>query len=75
MRKAAPALLMTFAISMVASSDAYAEIAWQMNKKHHVGMVVGSPSYERVQQLMAEYPPRFANDFVATVPPMNSPAG
>ncbi len=31
MRKAAPSLLMTFAIAMVASSDAYAEIAWQTN--------------------------------------------
>lgn len=51
------------------------EIAWQMHKKHHVGLVVASPSYERVQQLMAEYPPRFADDFVATAPPMNSPAG
>ena len=31
MRKAAPSLMMTFAVAMVASSDAYAEIAWQTN--------------------------------------------
>ncbi|MEZ4557895.1 MAG: ATPase [Caldilineaceae bacterium] len=40
-----------------------------------VGMVVASPDYARVQQLVAEYPPRFAQDFVATAPPMDGPPG
>ncbi|MCB0130026.1 MAG: ATP-grasp domain-containing protein, partial [Caldilineaceae bacterium] len=49
------------------------EIAWRMPKDHHVGMVVASPSYERVQELIAAYPPRFVQDFVATAPPMDAP--
>lgn len=51
------------------------EIVWRMPKEHHVGMVVAAPSYERVQQLVAEYPPRFAQDFVASAPPMDGPPG
>jgi biotin carboxylase len=51
------------------------EIFWRMPKKHHVGMVVASPSYARVQAIVADYVPRLAEQYVATAPPMDSPAG
>jgi hypothetical protein len=29
------------------------EIAWRMQKRHHIGFIVRSPDYERVQELIA----------------------
>ena len=48
------------------------EIAWRMPKAHHVGMVVASPDYDRVQQLVSEYVPILAADYMAVAPPMES---
>ena len=44
------------------------EIAWRMKKKHHVGVIVASPSRERVETLLASYMARFREEFHATVP-------
>jgi biotin carboxylase len=46
------------------------EIAWRMNKRHHVGVIVASPSAGRVQQLMLQYMERFREDFYASLPPI-----
>ena len=46
------------------------EIVWRLAKEHHVGLIVRSPSHERVQQLIDEYAARIATDFSATAPPM-----
>lgn len=44
------------------------EIVWRMNKHHHVGMIVMSPSPERVERLLYDYSDRFYRDFFATEP-------
>lgn len=39
------------------------EIYWKLKKKYHAGLIVNSPSYERVEQLIKDYTNRFYNDF------------
>jgi hypothetical protein len=46
------------------------EVAWRLHKAHHVGFVVSSPEYERVQWLVSSYIDRIAYDFTASQPPM-----
>lgn len=50
------------------------EIVWRMNKDHHVGLLVKSPSPHRVQELLGGYAERFARDFFAYVPPKDKPS-
>ena len=50
------------------------EVVWRMHKLHHAGIVVKSPDYDRVTQLMASYTERFKQDFFATLPPKERPA-
>jgi hypothetical protein len=50
-----------------------AEIVYRLKQKHHVGMVVRSPSPERVEALLAEYVRRIARDFHTTLPPASKP--
>jgi biotin carboxylase len=45
------------------------EIVWRMQKRHHVGFVVTSKDLDRVKFLLDEYSWRFANDFLAVLPP------
>jgi biotin carboxylase len=46
-----------------------AEIVYRLKQKHHVGLVVRSPSAERVEALLADYVQRIARDFHASLPP------
>ncbi|MDQ3820996.1 MAG: ATP-grasp domain-containing protein [Acidobacteriota bacterium] len=46
------------------------EIVYRVKKRHHVGLVVRSPSLERVDELLDSYTRRFAEDFTAVVPPL-----
>jgi biotin carboxylase len=46
------------------------EIAQRVAKRHHVGLVVASPSYERVQQLLGSYVDRITRDYLAVLPPL-----
>ena len=48
------------------------EIAVRVRKPNHAGLIVTSPSAERVQQLLEEYTRRFYADFHATAPPLKS---
>ena len=48
------------------------EIAVRVRKPHHAGLIVSSPSADRVQQLVDEYTRRFATDFHASAPPLES---
>ncbi len=50
------------------------EIIYRVNKYHHAGLLVKSPSAERVQELLFAYAPRFANDFLATQPVPEKPS-
>lgn len=46
------------------------EIVYRVKKCHHAGLIVRSPKLERVEELMTQYAVRFADDFVAIVPPL-----
>lgn len=68
-------LLVSLARQEKPDTSAYndAELVWRMEKKHHVGFVVASPSYERVQYLMDQYLERVREDFLAVAPPREKP--
>jgi biotin carboxylase len=44
------------------------EIVWRLKKRHHVGLIVASPSRERVESLLESYVRRFGEEFHATLP-------
>jgi biotin carboxylase len=46
------------------------EIVYRVKKRHHAGLIVSSPKPERVRELLDQYARRFAEDFVAVVPPL-----
>jgi biotin carboxylase len=47
------------------------EIVWRLDGQppHHVGLIVKSDRYERVEELLGDYEKRIAVDFMATLPP------
>jgi biotin carboxylase len=49
------------------------EIVWRMDREHHVGLIVESPSSQRVQELLATYAARVQHDFHASLPPKDKP--
>ncbi len=46
------------------------EIVYRVKKLHHAGLIVRSKKLERVEELLGQYAERFAEDFVAVVPPL-----
>ena len=49
------------------------EIVYRVKKKHHAGLIVRSPKQERVTELLDDYGRRFADDFIAVLPPLERP--
>jgi hypothetical protein len=49
------------------------EIVWRLDKRHHAGFVVASDDPARVASLLESYARRFAEDFLATLPPPEKP--
>ena len=49
------------------------EIVYRVKKKHHAGLIVRAPKLARVSELLDDYGRRFAEDFVAVLPPMERP--
>jgi biotin carboxylase len=49
------------------------EIVWRMDHEYHVGLIVKSPSYERVKELLHRYAERVQRDFHASAPPRDRP--
>jgi hypothetical protein len=47
------------------------EIVYRLDKKHHAGLVIASPDYERVMTLLDQYQTRFSHDFLAVAPPLD----
>jgi biotin carboxylase len=45
------------------------EIVWRLPKEYHAGLLVASPNATRVDQLLASYNERFAQDFLAVGQP------
>lgn len=70
------ALLVSLARQEWPSTDRYAdpEVVWRLKKRHHAGLILRSPSFARVQELLAGYSESFAQDFVATLPAASSAA-
>jgi hypothetical protein len=50
------------------------EVVWKLQKKYHAGLIVASPDAARVESLLASYGERFAQDFLAVMPPKQSAA-
>lgn len=48
------------------------EIVYRVNKQQHAGLIVASPQQERVEQLIRDYSQRFAQDFLAVAPPLDT---
>jgi biotin carboxylase len=46
------------------------EIVYRVKKRHHTGLIVRSPELERVEELLNQYARRFADDFIAVLPPL-----
>lgn len=49
------------------------EIWYRVKKKHHAGLIVRSKDHLRVKQLLDDYGQRFADDFIAVLPPLERP--
>jgi biotin carboxylase len=49
------------------------EIVYRVKKRHHAGLIVRSPNLERVSELLDDYGRRFADDFIAVLPPLERP--
>ncbi len=49
------------------------EVVWRMEKDYHAGLIVASPSLDRVKELLASYTERFYHDFVAVQPLPDKP--
>lgn len=75
-RKDYAGLLVSLARQEKPDSSAYndPELVWRMEKKHHVGFILKSQSYERVQYLMDQYVERVREDFLAVAPPRERPS-
>src|SRR5262252_8515479 len=50
-----------------------AEVWYRVKKKHHAGLIVRSKDHERVTELLDDYGRRFADDFIAVLPPLERP--
>ncbi len=49
------------------------EIVWRLNRSAHAGLIITSPSIERIEHLLGEYTARFVHDFLATLPEPKRP--
>jgi len=45
------------------------ELVWRLRKKHHVGFIVKSPRWERVEELLELYTQRVRTEYHASAPP------
>lgn len=49
------------------------EIFWKIHKQFHAGLVVRSPQWERIEELLSGYTDRFYQDFFTSAPPKEKP--
>jgi biotin carboxylase len=69
-RREYAAVILSLARQEHPDTSAYSdpEIVRRISKYHHAGLILKSPSSLRIQELMATYPTRFQEDFLATAP-------
>ena len=74
-RKEYAGIILSLAKQEFPDTSAYddAEIFYRVKKKHHVGLIVRAKRMERVTELLDDYGRRFAEDFVAVLPPLERP--
>lgn len=70
LRKDFAGVILSLANSDEPDTSAYTdeEIVYRVKKKKHVGFIVWSKKYERVQELLNNYSERFINDFTIVAP-------
>jgi len=68
-------LLLSLAKQEAPDSSSYTdpEIVWRLSKRHHVGFILRSSSYSRVDSLLALYAERVRDDFHAHAEPLDRP--
>jgi len=49
------------------------EIVWRLGKDHHAGLILQSPSPQRIEELLANYSQRMVRDIQASAPPRDKP--
>jgi len=74
-RKEHAGIILSLARQEYPDTSAYddREIVYRVKKKHHAGLIVRAEKRERVTELLNDYARRFADDFVAVLPPMERP--
>ena len=75
LRKEYAGIILSLAKQETPDTSAYndEEVVYRVKKRHHAGIIVRSPKHERVIELLDSYAQRFAEDFVAVVPPPERP--
>jgi hypothetical protein len=75
MQPAYAGLMVSLARQEWPNSDSFVdpEIVWRMHKRHHIGFIVRSPDYARVQELIAKYIPRIVAEYTAVEAPLDKP--
>ena len=71
-RKEYAGIVLSLSKQEVPDTSAYddPEIVYRVKKHHHAGLIVRSHKLERVEELLTSYAERFADDFIAVVPPL-----
>jgi hypothetical protein len=74
-RKEYAGIILSLAKQEYPDTSAYddPEIFYRVKKRHHAGLIVRSKKLERVNELLADYGQRFAEDFIAVLPPLERP--
>ena len=74
-RKEHAGIILSLARQEYPDTSAYddPEIVYRAKKRHHAGLIVRSPRQERVTELLDDYGRRFADDFIAVLPPLERP--
>lgn len=50
------------------------EVTWKLKRAHHAGIVLRSPKYDRITELMEQYTRRFYDEFFTSLPPRETAA-
>jgi hypothetical protein len=74
-RKEYAGIILSLAKQEYPDTSAYddPEIFYRVKKRHHAGLIVRSKKMERVTELLDDYGRRFAEDFIAVLPPLERP--
>jgi hypothetical protein len=75
LRKEYAGIILSLAKQEQPDTSAYVdeEIIYRVKKRHHAGLIVRAPQFNRVTELLDGYAVRFADDFVAIEPPPERP--